>query len=155
MPDYSFLVGKRDSHATFRVEDTDEEIADACDWVPIAWLALFKPDDVVLVEERSGDRPGEGQGVSSEPPSRCATLMAERRSALANLGRRITRLERVLPADLMQRVRALEVAVSRSRSRLLSDTFQTHCPQAITVRNCLLAMSGSPMAGVRLFGPCI
>jgi len=54
--------------------------------------------------------------VSREPPRSCATLIAERRSALANLGRRITRLERLLPTDLLRRVRDLEAALERSRS---------------------------------------
>src|SRR5512134_143876 len=99
MPDYSFLVGKPDCRATFQTEDTDEEIAHACDWVPIAWLALFKPEDVALVEERLDDKRDQSQDSPAEPPSSCATLIAERSSALANLDRRLTRLERILPAD--------------------------------------------------------
>jgi hypothetical protein len=116
MADYSFLVGKRDSHATFWREGADEELAYARDWVPIAWLALFEPDDVVLVEEPLEAESSEQQSWGLEPPRVCATLIRERSSALANLRRRITRLERALPADLVRRVRDLEAALESSRS---------------------------------------
>jgi hypothetical protein len=151
MPDYSFLVGKPDCRATFRTEDTDEEIAYACDWVPIAWLALFKPEDVVLVDERLDDERGQSEDSLAEPPRSCGTLIAERRSALANLDRRLTRLERVLPADLVLRVRGLEAKLERSRSPCIQllvtdiDLYVSHGDSADILRMLVATMDSDDL----------
>ena len=120
MADYAYLVGRRQSVTTYRRDNADEEIAYACDWVPIAWLALFEPADALCVEEPSDPRVLEQQvpyphvkalNLPAGPKRSCPTLLRERKAALASYRRRRARLERILPADLVPQLRALEMAV--------------------------------------------
>ena len=125
MADYAYLVGRRQSVTTYRRDNADEEIAYACDWVPIAWLALFEPADALCVEEPSDPRVLEQQvpyphvkalNLPAGPKRSCPTLLRERKAALASYRRRRARLERILPADLVPQLRALETAVESAPS---------------------------------------
>jgi hypothetical protein len=125
MADYAYLVGRRQPVASFRRDDADEEIAYACDWVPIAWLALFEPEDTLSVAEPLEARVAEKQApypqvralnLPADPKRSCATLLRERKAALASYSRRRGRLERILPADLVPQLRALEMAVESALS---------------------------------------
>lgn len=124
MADYAFLVGLSQPVASFWHDDADEEIAYACDWVPLAWLAMFDPENTLSVDDPS-ETPLEKQlpytqaqtQIVPDPNKRtCPTLFREKEAALITYRRRWPRLQRVLPADLMSQLSRLESAVQNARS---------------------------------------
>jgi hypothetical protein len=106
---YSFLIGRPDKRPVFSHRDNSHEIAYACDWVPIGWLALFEAKDVQVVDE-----PPESDTYDPDTSSRCPTLIRKRDAALETLRRRRERLSKVLPPHLQPQLHGLEAAIAAS-----------------------------------------
>jgi hypothetical protein len=109
----AFLVGREDASPVFYSGESDEEIAYACDWIPIGWLALFQPSDVTGVAWAPETQPVIADG--EEWPQCCAVLRT-RESALALFERRKERLKRVFPAYMAPLFDALEQTVKAAKS---------------------------------------
>lgn len=109
MSSYSFLIGRPDKRPVFNHQDGQNEIAYACDWVPIGWLALFEPKDVQLVEE-----PPDSDTYDPDTSTRCPTLIRRRDAALDTLNKRRERLMKVLPKHLQPQLHGLQAAIAAS-----------------------------------------
>ena len=109
MSSYSYLVGRPDKRPLFSNRSGVNEIAYASDWIPVAWLALFEPKDVQLVEE-----PPESETYDPDTATHCPTLIRRRDAALDVLRRRRERLMKVLPKHLQPQLHGLEAAIAAS-----------------------------------------
>jgi hypothetical protein len=109
MSSYAFLIGRPDKRPVFSHQSGENEIAYACDWVPIGWLALFEAKDVQLVEE-----PEDSDTYDPDCATRCPTLIRKRDAAIEALRRRRERLVKVLPKHLQPQLHGLEAAVAAS-----------------------------------------
>jgi len=109
MSSYSFLIGRPDKRPVFSHQSGESEIAYACDWVPIGWLAMFEAKDVQLVEE-----PPDSDTYDPDASTRCPTLIRRRDAALDTLSKRRERLMKVLPKHLQPQLHGLQAAVAAS-----------------------------------------
>jgi len=147
MSSYAFLIGRSDKKPVFNHSGGENEIAYATDWVPIGWLALFEPRDVVLVEE-----PPDSETYDPEVITRCPTLIRRRDTALNALRRRSERLAQILPPHLQAQLHGLEAAVSASTLHYLQcvvsdlDMFVSHPGSEKMLRDLVATMDGDNVA---------
>jgi hypothetical protein len=109
MTSHSFLIARPDKKPVFASPDGANEIAHASDWIPIGWLAMFEPRDVLLVEE-----PPESHTYDPETITRCPTLMRKKDAAIDMLQKRRAKLSKILPPHLQEQLGGLEKAVRSS-----------------------------------------
>lgn len=147
MSSYAFLIGRSDKKPVFSHSGGENEIAYATDWVPIGWLALFEPRDVVLVEE-----PPDSDTYDPEVITRCPTLIRRRDTALNALRKRSERLAKILPPHLQAQLHGLEAAVSASTLHYLQcvvsdlDMFVSHPGSEKMLRDLVATMDGDNVA---------
>jgi hypothetical protein len=143
MSSYSFLIGRPDKRPIFSHQGTENEIAHACDWIPIGWLALFEPRDVQVIEE-----PQDSDTYDPEMRTRCPTLIRRKDAALESLRRRRERLTKVLPKHLEPQLHGLEAAVAASPMPYIQavvsdlDLFSSYPGSERTLRDLVATMDG-------------
>lgn len=151
MSDYAFLIGKSDSTALFKPDDSCDEIAYALAAVPVSWYALFDPGDIVDTHE-SVEAAAE---YGNDTPGSCTSLIKVRADALALYAKRKPRLLRAFPEYVAPLFDSLEKSLAHSRSAYIQlvlsdlDEFISFPESVNSLRGRLEAMDTDDLAAWR------
>jgi hypothetical protein len=149
MSDYAFLVGRSVVSPVYSTEESDEEIAYACDWIPIGWLAFFQPSDVTGIAWPPETEPVVEDG---EQWPQCCAVLRSRATALALFEQRKERLSRVFPAYMSPLFDALEQTVKAARSPYIQmvlsdlDIYRSYSETGSSLRENIAAMNSDTVA---------